>query len=113
MEISINNSKWIIEEVEKDRMTCESNDYTLGLTIYVEQKILLLKNQPNIIRTLKHELAHAWLYEYGHAQCNSKQYHYEEVCNIVASSNDFINEIVEKYERRNKETDISKERKIC
>ena len=100
MEISINNAKWTIEEVEKDRMTCESTDYTLGLTIYVEQKILLLKNQPNLIRTLKHELAHVWLYEYGHAQSNNRQYHYEEVCNIVAASNDFINEVVEEYIKR-------------
>lgn len=98
MKFKINNAEWKIEEVEKDKMTCESSEWTQGLTIYLEQKILLLKGQPNIKRTLKHELTHVWLYEYGHNQHNeNKKYDYEDVCEIVASSNDFINEIVEKY----------------
>ncbi len=70
----------------------------MGLTVYVEQKILLLKGQPNIERTLKHELTHVWLYEYGHNQHEeNKTYGYEDICEIVASSNDFINEIANKY----------------
>ena len=97
MEFEINNTKWKIEQVSKDQMKLQSeNDYTLGLTIYSEQKILLNESQANIIKTLKHELAHVWLYEYGHSQ-NEKGYSYEEVCEIVASSNNFINEIVKKY----------------
>ena len=72
------------------------NDYTLGLTIYSSQRILLLKEQANIVKTLKHELTHVWLYEYGHNQHERTNYNYEDVCEIVASSNNFINEIVEK-----------------
>ena len=75
----------------------------MGLTIYLEQKILLLKGQPNIIRTLKHELTHIWLYEYGHNQHNeNKKYDYEDICEIVASSNDFINEMVKEYKNSKK-----------
>lgn len=98
MEFECNKSKWYIEEVEKDKMTCESSEWTQGLTIYLEQKILLLKGQPNLERTLKHELMHVWLYEYGHNQHEeNKKYTNEDICEIVACSNDFINEVVEQY----------------
>ena len=86
MKFKINNTEWEIKE-----------DYTMGVTIYKTQEILLLKDQANIIKTLKHELMHVWLYEYGHAQDDDSQYKYEEICEIVASSNDFINEVVEQY----------------
>lgn len=39
----------------------------------------------------------------GHAQNDSKNYDYEDVCEIVASSNDFINEIVNQYIESEKE----------
>lgn len=97
MEFIINNSKWTIEEVEQNKMTCESDEDTLGLSIYKEQKILLLKSQTNVIKTLKHELMHVWLYEYGHNTNENKKFGYEDICEIVSSSNDFINEVVEKY----------------
>lgn len=79
-----------------------NNDFTLGLTIYAEQRILLNESQANIIKTLKHELTHVWLYEYGHIQEEDKNYSYEEVCEIVSSSNSFINEIVERWKDEKK-----------
>ncbi len=98
MEFEINDTKWTIEIVNEDRINNETkNDNTLGLTIYKEQKILILENQANIIKTLKHELMHVWMYEYGHPQNDEELYTFENVCEIVASSNDFINEIVNKY----------------
>lgn len=100
MEFEINNTKWTIEIVNEDRMNNEmKNDNTLGVTIYNEQKVLLLENQANVIKTLKHELVHVWLYEYGHNQ-SEKTFNCEDVCEIVASSNDFINEIVKKYQSK-------------
>lgn len=99
MKFKINNTEWEIEEVEKDKMTCESSEWTQGLTIYLEQKVLLLKGQPNLEKTLKHELTHVWLYEYGHNQHEDKKFSCEDVCEVVASSNDFINEVVEQYKR--------------
>ena len=98
MKFEINSTEWIIKEVDEATINNEmKNDYTMGVTIYKTQEILLLKDQANLIKTLKHELIHVWLYEYGHAQNDETKYNYEDVCEIVASSNNFINEIVEKY----------------
>ena len=73
MKFKINNTDWTIENVDEatinNEMKCEG---TLGVTIYRSQKIMLLKNQANIIKTLKHELTHVWLYEYGHNQNDDK-----------------------------------------
>lgn len=94
----INNTEWSIKEVSEAEINNEmKNDYTMGVTIYKTQEVLLLKEQANIIKTLKHELIHVWLYEYGHRQDDEKKFDYEDICDIVASSNDFINEIVLLY----------------
>ncbi len=99
MKFEINNSEWEIKTVDEAVINNEmKNDYTLGITIYKKQEILLLENQVNIIKTLKHELVHVWLWEYGHNQ-HEKEFNYEDVCEIVTCSNDFINEIVEKYKQ--------------
>ena len=104
MKFEINNTEWIIREENEATMNNEMRqDGTLGVTIYKTQEILLLENQANIIKTLKHELMHVWLFEYGHAQNDDTTYDYEDICEIVASSNDFINEIVEQYKNSNKE----------
>ena len=101
MEFEINGTTWKIERVSEDQINNEmKNDYTLGITIYKQQKILLLDKQPNLERTLKHELAHVWLYEYGHNQ--KKQFEHEDICEIVACSNDFINEVVKRYKDKMK-----------
>ena len=102
MKFKINNTEWTIEEVDEATINNEmKNDGTLGVTIYKTQKVMLLKDQANIIKTLKHELTHVWLYEYGHNQNDDKTFTYEDVCEVVASSNDFINEIVEQYKQNN------------
>ena len=106
MKFKINNTEWTIEEVDEATINNEmKNDGTLGATIYKIQKIMLLKDQANIIKTLKHELTHVWLYEYGHNQNDDKTFSYEDVCEIVASINDFINEIVQAYLKQNIEDD--------
>lgn len=93
-----NNTEWTIKEVDEATMNNEEkNDYTLGLTFYKKNEIWLLNNNVNKIRTLKHELMHVWLWEYGHSQEEDRRYSYEEVCEIVACSNDFINEVVKQY----------------
>ena len=103
MKFKINNTEWTIEEVDEATINNEmKNDGTLGVTIYKTQKVMLLKDQANIIKTLKHELTHVWLYEYGHNQNDDKTFTYEDVCEVVASSNDFINEIVKEYLEQNK-----------
>lgn len=100
MKFKINGTEWSILEVSADKMNNEQkNDYTLDLTIYTKQEIWLLEGQPNIIATLKHELTHVWLYEYAHIQHEEIKYCYEEVCEIVAKSNEFINKVTNKYKR--------------
>lgn len=101
MKFKINNTEWTIEEVDEAAIKneMENNDETLGVTLYKTQTIMLLKDQANIIRTLKHELTHVWLFEYGHNQNDDKTFTYEDVCEVVASINDFINEIINKYFR--------------
>ncbi len=102
MEFEINKTKWTIKLVDEATINNEmKNDYTLGVTIYRTQQILLLNDQANIIKTLKHELAHVWLYEYGHNQ-HEKEFTQEDICEIVASSNDFINDIIKQYESEEK-----------
>lgn len=103
MKFKINNTEWTIEEVDEATINNEmKSDEVLGVTIYKIQKIMLLKDQANIIKTLKHELTHVWLYEYGHNQNDNKVFSYEDVCEVVASINDFINEIVKEYLEQNK-----------
>lgn len=98
MEFKINNTEWEIKEVDEATINNEmKQDGILGVTIYKTQEVMLLENQANIIKTLKHELMHVWLYEYGHPQNDESKYTYEDVCEIVASSNDFINEVVSRY----------------
>ena len=98
MEFKINNTVWTIKVVDEATINNEmKQEGTLGVTIYKTQEILLLETQANIIKTLKHELMHVWLYEYGHNQEEEKKYGYEDVCEIVASSNDFVNDIVKQY----------------
>ena len=108
MKFEINNTEWTIKEVDEATINNEmKNDYTMGVTIYKTQEILLLENQANLLKTLKHELIHVWLYEYGHRQEDEKKFDYEDICEIVASSNDFINEVVEKYKgSKIKNTDV-------
>lgn len=98
MKFRINNTEWTIKEVDGANINNETKqDGTLGVTIYKTQEILLLEDQANIVKTLKHELMHVWLYEYGHAQDENTTYGYEDICEIVASCNDFINQIVNQY----------------
>lgn len=112
MEFKCNGSKWIIKVVDEATINNEMKQYgTLGVTNYITQEILLLENQANIIRTLIHELMHVWLYEYGHAQDDNTSYGYEDICEIVASSNNFVNEMVNSFKNSkisSKTNDINK-----
>ena len=62
-------------------------------TIYVEKG-----NFKDMLLTLKHELMHVWLYENGHTNQNKDEvFDYEDMCELVALSNDSINRIVDLY----------------
>ncbi|MCI8482227.1 MAG: hypothetical protein HFJ27_04000 [Clostridia bacterium] len=103
MKFKINNREWEIKEISNADMKNEyetENKFIHGITIYSENTICLNKDSKDMIKNLKHELIHAWLYEYGHNQ-DEKEFNNEDVCEIVASSNDFINEVIEEYKKQN------------
>ena len=100
MKFKINETEWTIKIVNNTTMigiAMETN--VLGRTEFKTQEILLLEDMPNMIRTLKHELMHVWLWEYAHSQRDDTTYDCEDICEIVASSNNFVNEVVEKFKK--------------
>lgn len=90
----INGAKWTIREVSKDELDTED---VIGQTNYIKQEIKILKNSKNKKRTLIHELMHVWLWEYAHPQNNEETFTFENVCEIVACSHNFINKIIKMY----------------
>lgn len=103
MKFVINKHKWEIINIPNDKMqemykqiTGITDAFAYGLTQYSRQKIYINKdlNPEQIIATLKHELAHCYLWTYGFREVD---YNQEIVCDIVANSNEFINEIVKRY----------------
>ena len=99
MEFEINNSRWKIKEISREEMDYENGKdgyYTHGYTCYSKNIIFINRTSKEKERTLKHELTHVWLYMYGHNQ-DERHFNNEDVCEIVASSNDFINSIVKAY----------------
>lgn len=64
----------------------------------IELYMLKNGNSNQMLLTLKHELMHVWLYENGHTnQTKDEVFDYEDVCELVALSNDSINRIVNLY----------------
>jgi Zn-dependent peptidase ImmA (M78 family) len=111
MKFRINNDNWQIKETDKDTMRDLWNKITgedtcvFGLTIKTSQIIFINKNicEEQKIKTLKHELAHCYIWEYGFYYVEADE---ETICEIVAKSNDFINRVVEKYRKETKKEEI-------
>jgi len=104
----INDTQYTIYQVEQ---IPDEDTTAVGITLYQERKIYIKQLSFDFMkRTLKHELMHIWLWEYGHNQDDeNKTFNHEDICEIVACSNDFINDIVEKWEKivyKNKLLDI-------
>lgn len=92
----INGSTWHVKIISNDTMENQHGKqgyYTHGVTVYSENTIYINETTPELIRTLRHELTHCWLYMYGHCQ-DEKQFTNEDVCEIVASITDFINNTI-------------------
>lgn len=106
--IEINELTYTIKEVD----FIEENDSkkVIGLTKYIEQEILLLKNISNELKavTLKHELTHAFLWAYGFGA--TQELPIEIVCDFVAIYSKTINNICDMYFEQIK--DYSQERNI-
>ena len=91
----INNHIYTIYNVDK----IEGKDNYVGRSHYDDRTIYIEKgNFEDMLLTLKHELMHVWLYENGHTnQNNDEVFGYEDVCELVALSNNSINRITNIY----------------
>lgn len=70
----------------------------VGRIMKIEQYTLKNGSYKDMLLTLKHELMHVWLYENGHTNQNGDEiFDYEDMCELVALSNDSINRIVKLY----------------
>lgn len=99
-EFKINGKVYTIYDVDR----IEGKNSYVGRSTYDEGKIFVEKgNYKQMLLTLKHELMHVWLYENGHTNQDGQEvFDYEDVCELVALSNNSINTIVRLY-LRNKE----------
>lgn len=106
MEFKINEDTWNIEFKNKQEMLeiykIEYEDdayFVFGITnkplheIYINQDMKIEQR----IKTLKHELTHCYIWEYG--LYNAPNFNEEMVCDLVSSINDFINETVEEFKK--------------
>lgn len=91
----INNRIYTIYNVDK---ISGKNNY-VGRSHYEDRTIYVEKGtQEQMLLTLKHELMHVWLYENGHKNQDGKEvFDYEDMCELVALSNNSINRITELY----------------
>ena len=104
MEFKINNSSWkIIEQDTKtlvDKYNAENEEpttFAFGVCIYPKHEIWINKDmcKDQQIKTLKHELTHCYIWNYG--LYNIPHYTEEMVCDLVSSINDFINELISSF----------------
>ena len=107
MKFKINNNTWVIKTVDKDVIVGKYNSefddkakFVFGVTIYSKHEIWINKEMcyEQIIKTLKHELTHCYIWSYGLAQ--APNFDEEMACDLVSSSIDFINEVVSMYKEK-------------
>lgn len=106
MKFKINNEEWEIkeitqEEIRKDYLShyckIDDNGRYHGVTwcdthqIFIDKDLCIDEKK----HTLLHELTHCFIYSY--IKHYDKGYEEEEVCDIVANSNNIINDIYIKY----------------
>lgn len=91
----INNKIYTIYDVNK----IEGKKNYVGSSNYDNNEIFIENGTfEQMLLTLKHELMHVWLYENGHTnQDNNEMFGYEDLCELVALSNNSINNVVEVY----------------
>lgn len=92
----INDKKYTIFDVDK----IEGKKSYVGESQYEKGIVLIEVGTPEeMITTLKHELAHVWLYENGHPYQAGGCFTYEDLCEYIAFSNDSVYNISEEYKK--------------
>lgn len=84
---------------KKDFSTIWIKDVSGNIRTFKTKEVWIEENTPEqMLFTLKHELAHVWLYENGHVyQDEEKRFTYEDICEYIALSNNSINNVVDLY----------------
>lgn len=97
LNFNINNKIYTIYDTNK----INGKDSYIGETRY-EQGIILIEksNRQTMLDTLRHELAHVWLYENGHSYQDGGCFTYEDLCEYMSFSNESIYIITEEYKKR-------------
>lgn len=94
MKFKINNKTYTIYDVDK----IKGKDSYIGETNYEKGEILIEYGTiPEMMMTVRHELAHVWLYENGHPYQEDGRFTYEDLCEYIALSNRFVYEVSERY----------------
>lgn len=94
IEFSIKNKIYKVFDTDK----IEGKDSYIGETRYEEGIVLVeYSDIPTMLDTLRHELAHVWLYENGHPYQKGGCFTYEDLCEYIALSNRFVYEITSRY----------------
>lgn len=97
----INHVKYdIIETTDDNYVNITSNgESILGLCDNANRKIYIHKNLdfPSKVKTLRHELMHAIIYEYGFSK---ETYSEEDVCNLFGTYEKLIDDLVFEYADR-------------
>lgn len=119
MNFEINNMEWeIIEKNGRELIDLYSTQYpeeeafyVFGLTSRSKHVIYINEDmcEEQKTKTLKHELTHCYIWCYG--LYNVPNFSEEMVCDLVSSSNDFVNRVVRDFRdnKLNKVTEHLKE----
>ena len=94
MKFKVNGKTYTIYDVDK----IEGKDSYIGETRYEKGIVLIEKGtKQEMLDTVRHELAHIWLYENGHPYQAGGCFTYEDLCEYIAFSNVSIYSITDEY----------------
>lgn len=115
MKFELNNTKWIIRFSNKNWLLKKYNKehkekatFVFGLCDYTKHIININSEleETQILQTLRHELAHCWLWTFGAVYDN---YTEEELCNKFASMCEFVYEVSKEFKNSRLKCGIYKE----
>lgn len=94
MKFKINGNTYTIYDVDK----IEGKDSYIGETRYEKGIVLIEKgSMTEMLDTVRHELAHIWLYENGHPYQDGGCFTYEDLCEYISFSNESVYNITREY----------------
>jgi len=94
MKFKINGKTYTIYDVDK----IEGKDSYIGETRYEKGIVLIEKgSMKEMLDTVRHELAHIWLYENGHPYQAGGCFTYEDLCEYISFSNESVYNITRDY----------------